>query len=374
MKYIKGIEKNGVLIQISRISDIMDDIPINRIVCDDAYTFLQTLPSNSIQCFLTSPPYWQQRDYGAGGIGNEDEVSEYLNQLMNVVREMHRVCHDSGIIIVNLGDVCTDRSFMLIPYQFAIRVISELRMILVNTITWVKDNPQPRHDARRLVTSTEPFFIFAKSTEYYYNPDAYNNTEDDKDLEDRMPSAKKGQKYLELIAKAKTMTPEQKQLGKKAVHDAIERLRSGEITDFRMRIKEFHAKPFGGLDGGYMRSMDRDGFVLCNQYGRKIKKDVIHAPVETAGKGDHPAKFPEDVVEELILLTTHPGDLVCDPFAGSGTTCAVTKRLRRKWLGIEINPEYCQCANDRVRQTPVFGDLSVFMKPKNSYKNQTNLP
>lgn len=81
-----------------------------------------------------------------------------------------------------------------------------------------------------------------------------------------------------------------------------------------------------------------------------MKRDLIESPVETIKGNPHPAVYPEFIIQEFLKLLTKEGDMVLDPFSGSGTTGTVAKRMNRKFIGIEINPEYCEYAKSRIEK------------------------
>ncbi len=173
-------------------------LPIDQILCGDNLELIQHLPDSSIQLIITSPPYFQQRDYG-DGMGNETNVNGYIDKLICLFRECVRVVNNDGNIVFNIGDKYQDRSLLLVPYRFALAATETGLVRLVNEITWVKKNPTPRQFSRRLVSSTEPFFHFAKSENYFYNPKAFLA-----ETHVSQPSKKKsntniGQRYFQLI-------------------------------------------------------------------------------------------------------------------------------------------------------------------------------
>ena len=147
-------------------------VPVDQILCGDNLELIQQLPDCSIQLVITSPPYFQQRDYGSG-MGNEENVNAYIETLLCLFRECVRVLTDDGNIVFNIGDKYQNSNLLLVPYRFALAAMDTGGVRLVNEITWVKKNPTPRQFSRRLVSSTEPFFHFAKSDRYFYNPKAF---------------------------------------------------------------------------------------------------------------------------------------------------------------------------------------------------------
>ena len=148
-------------------------LPLDQIFCGDNLAGLQTLPDGCAGLVITSPPYFQQRDYGGLGAGNETSLAAYLDTLLALFAEFVRVTRTDGSIVFNLGDKYEDSSLLLVPYRFALAATAAFPVRLVNNITWVKQNPTPRQFRRRLVSSTEPFFHFALGNDYFYDIDAF---------------------------------------------------------------------------------------------------------------------------------------------------------------------------------------------------------
>ena len=326
-------------------------LPLNQIICTDNLNAIKSLPNGSINLIVTSPPYFQQRDYGydygEAGIGSEPSLQEYLDRLLCLFRECVRVTANDGSIVFNLGDKYQEGNLLLVPYRFAIAATETELVKLVNAISWIKQNPTPRQFRRRLVSSVEPFFHFVKSDSYFYDIDAF--------LSDPEPAAKKaiaatpalGKKYVALLEQS-DLTPEQKSLGRAALLKVIEEVKSGEIAGFRMKIRGIHAEAFGGQEGGRKIQIAQQGYTIIRLMGNKMKRDVIETPVETIKGGKHPAIYPVRVVAEMLRLLTRPGDVVLDPFMGSGSTAVACKMLDRRYIGYEINPLYCAEAQSRI--------------------------
>ncbi len=325
---------------------------LDKLIAGDSLKLLKEIPDNSINLVITSPPYFQQRDYKVeGAIGNEKSVEDYLEKILRVFHEAVRITRPDGHVVFNLGDKYRDGSLMLIPWRFAMEAISREKVKLINYVTWVKLNPTPRQYKKRLVNATEPFFIFTKSGDYYFDGDSFNPDGRKAGKKERKNS-NIGKKYFELIEKS-DLTPEQKRKAKEELEKAIQEVKEGKIAEFRMKIKEIHALPFGGQEGGRMEQLERQGFTIIRIYGNQLKRDIIESPVETIKGIKHPAVYPERVVEELIKLLCPPNGIVLDPFAGSGTTAVVAYKLGRHYTGIDINPVYVEYARERlVRAQP----------------------
>lgn len=322
-------------------------LPLDAILCGDSRAILPKLPPATVDLVLTSPPYFRQRDYGRG-IGNEAALDDYLAALLAVFGECLRVVKPTGSLVFNVGDKYEGRSLLLAPYRFATAVLERFPVRLVNNVTWVKRNPTPRHFQRRLVSSTEPFFHFVVSDAYQYFP--HNFLRRAPASENIRRGARIGRRYFQLI-EASTLTPEQKAQARAALEAAIAEVQGGAIQDFRMKIRGVHSAPFGGREGGRNIHLERDGFTIIRMHGERLKRDVIETPVESLKGCPHRAVFPEAVVTEFIHLLTSPGDVVLDPFLGSGTTAVAAKKLGRRYVGIDINPDYCAYARRRLAGT-----------------------
>lgn len=323
-------------------------LPIDQLLCGDAFTLIKELPTHSINLVITSPPYYQQRDYG-GGMGNESHVDEYVERLITLMRECVRVLRPDGSIVFNLGDKYEESSLMLVPYRFALEAAKLPSVRLVNAITWVKTNPTPRQFKRRLVSSTEPFFHFAISDDYFYNPDAFMIQMAKK--EEKIAGANVGKSYFDLIEQS-DLTPAQKQHARAALTHVIAEVKTGKIQSFRMKIRGIHSEPFGGQAGGRQIQLNNNGFTIIRIHGNPLKKDVIEMPVESLKGRNHPAMYPVNLVIEFLRLLTREGDIVLDPFMGSGSTAVACKLTGRHYIGYELNPDYCREAAQRIHDTP----------------------
>jgi len=323
----------------------------DKIVLGDGLRILKKLEADSVDLVITSPPYFQQRDYGNGllGIGNEETEQEYLDNLLAIFFECVRVTKPTGTIVYNVGDKYIQGGLRLLPYRFAAKVIESEKVFLVNDIKWMKLNPTPRQDKRKLIQSTEPFFIFTKSKQYYFDLSSYlkhldvlNRSRNSK------PSNKLGKKYFELIDKS-DLSEDEKNKAKKKLKAAIQSVFAGEISSFRMKIRGIHKLAYGGQAGGRNNQIINNGFTIIKIRGDKLKRDVIESPVEITKDNKHPAVYPLYIVQELIKLLSQAGAIVLDPFVGSGTTCLAARNLGRHYIGIDINPEYVELANNRLK-------------------------
>lgn len=263
-----------------------------EILPGDSRDILPQLETQSVQCCVTSPPYWGLRDYDhSAQIGTESSPEEYVENLVGIFREVRRVLSDDGTFWLNVGDGyarnggtgacgpnaqvgntkkliqrrnCTvpdcwglkDRDLMGLPWRvaFALQVDGWL---LRSKITWVKKAPMPESVRNRPSNATEEVFLFSKTPNYYYENQA---------------------------------------------------------------VRE--------------------------ETGANLRNYWLLGP-DTSGT-PHPAVFPKELARRCILLGSRPGDLILDPFSGSGTTGLVAAELNRRAVLIELNEEYAAYAKTRV--------------------------
>ncbi len=333
----------------------------NTVLTGDCLQILKSLNACSIDLIITSPPYFQQRDYGNGqfGIGKETDENEYLNNLLRVFDECVRVVKNTGTIVFNLGDKYLNGNLSLLPYKFAIKATELNDVILINQLTWAKLNPTPRQEKRKLIQSSEPFFIFAKTKNYHFDLANYLSHLDEINKNGKSkPSENLGKKYFELIENSELSSSEKKRANK-SLEETIKLVHQGEIVGFRMKIRGIHKLAYGGQEGGRNNQIKNNGFTIIKILGNRMKKDIIESPVEITKDNKHPAVFPTYIVQELIKLLSREGDIVLDPFCGSGTTCVAAKTLNRNYLGIEINPEYVVLAKERLADNDLQQELFV---------------
>lgn len=326
----------------------------NNIIQGDCVKTLTQIKSNSVDLVITSPPYYKQREYGGIGIGNEPTESEYLDNLLKVFNECVRITKNTGAIVFNIGDKYENSGLRLIPHRFAIKAVDTKKVFLINNLTWEKLNPTPRQDRKKLVQSTEPFFIFAKTKDYIFNLDKFMSHLKQLDH----PKSKSngngiGKKYFELIDNSE-LSLQEKEYAKRELQKVIIDVKSGNLESFRMKIRGIHAEPYGGQAGGRQIQLDKNGFTIIRINGEKLKRDIIESPVESIKNNQHPAVYPLFIIQELIKLLTNTNDIILDPFVGSGTTCLAARNLKRNYIGIEINPDYVNYANERLKTESQF--------------------
>ena len=276
-----------------------------------------------VQSCITSPPYYGLRDYGHDGqIGNEQTPQEFIDNLVEVFACVWDVLKDDGTLWVNLGDTYSaggrgagskiqsankgsvtgnvlgtwkvdgyrPKNLLGMPWKLAF-ALQDFGWNLRQDIIWHKPNPMPESVTDRCTKAHEYFFLLSKSQKYYFD------------------------------------------------HNAI---------------KEPVKEDWGTRDranGKYHN--DGTGLTphtgLTKSYDMANKRSVWSVNTSTF-KGAHFATYPPELIEPCILASSKVGDIILDPFFGSGTTGQVAQNLGRKWIGCELNPDYEDLQNERVKQ------------------------
>ena len=277
----------------------------DRIMCGDAAETLGDLPDGVIDCTVTSPPYYRQRNYrGIDQIGLERRPEAYIERLTAVFRECFRVTKETGCLWLVLGDKYVDGELLGMPWRVAL-ALKEIGWLLRSDVIWHKPNAMPSPVKNRLTVDHEYIFFFTKSKQYYYDADAIREPHVTFSEKSRM---KGGRNHFG----KRGGTPEQgKNGGNSNLHDA-------------RWDQAFHPK------------------------GRN-KRTVWSIPLSKFREA-HFAVFPETLVKTCVAAGSPPGGLVCDPFLGSGTVALVAKQLGRHYLGMDCSAEYCEMAERRVQQ------------------------
>ena len=310
----------------------------NKIIVGHALDVLKTLPSESVDCVVTSPPYWGLRDYKTepvewsdgwvGQLGLEPTPQLYIRHLVGIFDEVKRVLKKTGTCWVNIGDTYggtgdkgkhkdpkyadgrngqsvavnrtqTAKSLVQIPSRFAI-AMTDSGWILRNEIIWWKRNCMPSSVKDRFTVDFEKMFFFTKSKKYYF------------------------EQQLEPVAEC-----------------SIRRAEYGWNCD----------RANNGVDGPQGVHVEKMGTRFVRPSGRN--KRCVWDITTKSYKGAHFAVFPPELVETPIKAGCPPGGVVLDPFGGSGTTAEVAKQLGRNSIMIELNPNYIPLMEERVGKSDV---------------------
>jgi DNA modification methylase len=332
-------------------------LPVGRVLIGDAVRQLQRLPAGSVDTVVTSPPYFMLRNYGMEGqIGLESSVADWVDRLLAALDEVARVLKPTGSLWLNLGDTYARRpshgaepkSLVLGPEKLLV-ALTDRGWRVRNKVVWAKPNPMPASVRDRLNSTWEPLYLLTRQDDYYFDLDAIR-------------------------------VPARSRLTRPSV--------AGARTKYGVRGpgRPTWSGPLAGSNSGLekMKAGGRSAHPLGKNPG-----DVWTIPTASF-RGAHFATFPEALVEPQLLATCpervcrscdtpwrrarvarhlgatavqgtmrkscgcadpawQPG-VVLDPFMGAGTVAVVAERLHRRWLGIELNPEFARMATQRIRQ------------------------
>ncbi len=294
----------------------------NTILHGDSLAVLKQLPDRCVQCCVTSPPYYNLRDYGVDGqIGLEASPAAYIAKLVEVFREVRRVLRNDGTLWLNIGDSYSNdrkwgghssgkhrkelhsmkrprrytglpgKNLLMIPARLAI-ALQDDDWILRSDIIWHKPSAMPESITDRPTNDHEHVFLFARSERYYYDQDAIREPHvTTSNIRDRAGESAWASKAL--------------------------------LTPIGEGIREW------------------------NHPAGRNKRSVWTIAAQPYADA-HFATMPPKLVEPCILAGSRPGDLVLDPFFGAGTVGLVALQQGRNYLGIELNAEYIRLAEKRL--------------------------
>lgn len=309
-------------------------IELKKIHCGDTTSVLKTLPAESINCIVTSPPYYGLRNYNVNGqIGLEDSPEKFIKNLVGVFMECHRVLKKDGTMWVVIGDSYAgsgrgigsvnkkgvqpkasftgnflkpyrfngykNKDLMGVPWMMAF-ALREHGWYLRQDIIWHKPNPMPESVRDRCTKSHEYIFMFSKSPRYYFDHSAM-----------REPAAYKARKN-------NTRPPSKKYLQ--------------QNTGAPVQTFQHGGGRCNTVNGEFVRN----------------KRDVWSVQTR-AFKGAHFATFPPALITPCIRAGCPPSGVVLDPFMGAGTTAMVARQLGYNYIGIELNPDYIAIAMERLK-------------------------
>lgn len=339
------------------INDTTKSIPF--FIQGDALNVLADLPNDCIDCVVTSPPYYMKRQYLGGGIGLENTYQQYIDNLLAIIEEVYRVLKPTGSFWLNIGDSYKNKQLLNIPYRVAIRMQDEQKWILRNTVVWDKMKGAMSQSKDSLGCEYEPLFHFVKKRSgYYYDSDSVRKKPRSAHVENGAvvsATGVSGVRYRRKIELSTELTEEQRTNAYQALDEVLERIKKGELSDFRMVIKGANQRVTNGdatnLSGRAKELRDKGFyFLFYNPNGSMISDVWQIIPEDTQGRKLHFAPFPEDLVKTPIVLTCPPNGIVLDPFVGTGTTSYVATQLGRRSIGIDMAQEYLELAEDRCSE------------------------
>lgn len=320
-----------------------------QILQGDCLETMATLPAGSVQCCVTSPPYYGLRDYGnEAQIGLEETPAAYVEKLVAVFRAVWRVLADDGVLWLNLGDSYNGsggaggdygkggikegqpkypgrkiaglkpKDLIGIPWRVAF-ALQDDGWYLRSDIIWAKPNAMPESVTDRCTRAHEYVFMLTKQARYYCDMDAIKE-----------PAG-------EHVGQAATFA----RSGAVGEHVLPGQTAAQHRPD-RVEKQRGHGRRHDGFNDRW------DAMTKAEQQaGMRNKRDVwTIAPATYSGA--HFATMPPDLAAPCILAGSRPGDLVLDPFTGSGTTGAVALKYGRRFVGCELNADYIVLAHQRV--------------------------
>lgn len=316
------------------LNDIRD-----QVYCGDCFDVLRSFPSNIVQCCVTSPPYWQLRDYGVEGqIGLEPTPAKYVAKLVEVFREVRRVLRPDGTLWLTLADSYASagmraeglkpKDLIGIPYM----VVSALRADgwwLRSDIIWAKSRCRPEAVVDRPTNNYEHVFLLAKSEHYYYDGVAIQE-----------PLAKTNAQRT--TAHYNTAKRYGANNGGNTGLDALAaKMREGALLG-KNRRAVWHINPYP-VSGAHFATMPSKLAETCILAGTPT-----HGCCSACGTPRKKARDKGSPCSSCKEITPGRPSLVLDPFAGSGTTLAVAKLLRRDFVGVELNSTYMSLIEKRL--------------------------
>lgn len=323
----------------------------------DATTILRELPASSIDFCMTSPPYWGKREYHNGGIGLEDDYEDYIANLMAVLAQVKRVLKSAGSFWLNVGDTYHRKKLLGIPWRIALRLMDEQGWILRNDIVWNKVKGGLDNAKDRVRSIHENIFFFVKEArDYYFDIDAIRaKPRKAKVVDGAVVTATgvTGVRYKRQIEMSTALKGKEKENALEALDTMLESVQQGEISDFRMIIRNQQRATHSDSErvSGRAKELKEKGFYFLKYHPKGSKPDDVWEilPEDTQKRSLHFAPYPEDLCKIPILASCPPEGITLDPFCGTGTTMRVAQMLGRKSVGIDISEEYLKLAEKRCR-------------------------
>lgn len=367
-----------------------------EVLTGDALFVLRGMAPDSVQCCVTSPPYWGLRDYGAAGqIGIEATPQEYVSKMVEVFREVRRVLKPDGTLWLNLGDSYANdgkcggstggkavagphgrlgpgrgrresglkpKDLVGIPWRVAFALQAD-GWWLRQEIIWAKPNPLPESVRDRCTKAHEQVFLMTKAERYFFDADAIAEPASEstharlaQNVQDQIGSARahaggKTNGNMKAVARRGGGNRSHKHTAAYEAGDVAHRTKAG-LVEFSEKQRKL-----AGAASGIKANVNFDASMAIMPMKRN-KRSVWTIGSEPF-KGAHFATFPTGLVIPCVLAGSREGDTVLDPFGGAGTVGVVADRLGRNAILIEINPAYAAMAKDRIRgDAPLLAGLT----------------
>jgi DNA modification methylase len=338
----------------------------NTVYNEPCLDTLRRMGDNSLDCVITSPPYWQLRDYGyEGQWGLEPTFQGYLEHLWSMMDEVWRVLKQEGTCWVNLGDTYSkegisggnpdkfpeklqinrpksetkNKCLLLIPHRFAIGCIDG-GWIVRNDIIWAKRNGMPESVTDRFSKKHEYFFFMVKSEKYYFDLDA---------VRDKNTSTDKTYKAINTVQNIYAVSNGRNRAGNKSTKipkETAELFGSPRARQHRNIVGNMTENGLTRTTAGLsMKSAEEKQNINGKNPGSV--SDFWDIPTKPSSE-KHYASYNDSLLVKPVLAGCPKDGVIYDPFMGTGSTAEVAIRAGRKFIGSEMSEEYCKIANDRI--------------------------
>ena len=286
-----------------------------RVLVGDCRDTLPTIEPASVDCCITSPPFFQLRDYGhEGQLGREETVEKYVENLVGVFRLVRPLLKREGTAFLNLGDTYSNKQLLMVPARVALALQAD-GWILRSEIVWAKGGrPMPESVKDRPSAAHEKIWFLAQSRRHYYGNDAAV-------MPLRPSSLRKGVRCFSRRGSPRgdaAMTLGRYDRGQ-WVHDGERWLAGDEARRPVRRVRNYEPAP-----------------------------PLVWSITPSQFKGAHFATFPAELVERCLACGCPEGGVVLDPFAGSGTVGLVASQCGRRSILCELNPEFAALTLERI--------------------------
>jgi site-specific DNA-methyltransferase (adenine-specific) len=325
----------------------------------DCREVMEALPADTFDCCMTSPPYWQKRQYESGGIGLEDDHRNFITEILRVTEQVRRVLKPSGSFWLNMGDSYENKRLLGLPWRVALRMCDEQGWILRSQVVWNKIKGGPDNSPDRLRNVHEPIFHFVKSPKYFFDADAVRSApRQTKVVNGAVVSATgvSGVRYRRQIELSTDLSSEEKERAMAALDALLDEVRQGRCADFRMVIRRQQRATHSDSESlsGRAKELATKGFYFLRYHPNGAKPSDVWdiLPEDTHREDEHFAPYPEDLCRIPILSTCPKDGLVLDPFCGTGTTNLAAYHLGRKSVGIDLSRAYLEKAAKRCGRIP----------------------
>ena len=322
----------------------------------DSLEVLSSFPRECIDCAMTSPPYWGQRQYSTGGIGLESDFREYISNLLAIVQEVWRVLKPTGSFWLNIGDSYQSKRLLGIPWRVALQMTDTQGWILRNDVIWNKVKGGPDNANDKLRNIHEYLFHFVKSPRYFYNAGAIRSKpQQARVVKGAVVSATgvSGVRYRRQLELSTALSSDEKKAAYAALGAILQEIQEGRLADFRMIIRGQQRATHSDSErvSGRARELQERGFYFLKYHPDGAKPSDVWdiLPEDTQKRKLHFAPYPEDLCKIPILASCPEDGVVLDPFCGTGTTALVAFQLGRKSIGIDVADDYIEAAKDRCR-------------------------